>query len=200
MIALRTRFARTPKEPKTMPNAVAVVDVLEQVTHDVHEKAREAFARDLATYRAGCKAMAEHDGKLPEDEAAELLAVCQRLGIDPTRLAADHTAFIRLRNIDARVAEIEARNVARRGPLPGLAANLEEANAEFLRVQPECLRRIAQVEAAVNDARRAHDAVANLRDERTDNEQAEMRQVQDRFPHLFREMTADELRRYLARS
>jgi hypothetical protein len=200
MIALRTRFARTPKEPKNMPKAVAVVDVLEQVTHDVHEKAREAFARDVATYRAGCKAMAEHDGKLPEDEAAELLAVCQRLGIDPTRLAADHTAFIRLRNIDARVAEIEARNVARREPLPGLAAKLEEANAEFLRVQPECLRRIAQVEAAVNEARRAHDAVANLRDERTDNEQAEMRQVQDRFPHLFREMTPDELRRYLARS
>lgn len=183
-----------------MPKAVAVVDVLEQATHDVHEKAKEAFARDLATYRAGCKAMAEHDGKLPEREAAELLAACQRLGIDPSRLAADSAAFIRLRNINARVAEIEARNAARREPLPGLAAKLKEATAEFERVRPECMRRIAEVEKALTAAQRAHDAVANLRDERTENERTEIMQVQDRFPHLFREMSADELRRHLARS
>lgn len=183
-----------------MPKAAAVVDVMEKVTHDVHEKAREAFARDLATYRAGCEAMAEHDGKLPEDQATELLAACQRLGIDPTRLAADYTAFVRLRNINARVAEIEARNVARREPLPALAAKLEEAKAEFVRVRPECMRRIAEAEAALNQAQRAYEAVANLRDERSENEQQEMMAVYSRFPHLFREITPDELRRFLARS
>ena len=183
-----------------MPKAAAVVDVMEKVTHDVHEKAREAFARDLATYRAGCEAMAEHDGKLPEDQATELLAACERLGIDASRLAADATAFIRLRNINARVAEIEARNIARREPLPALAAKLEEATAEYLRVKPECVRRIEQAEKALNAAQRAHDAVANLRDERTDNEQSEMMAVYGRFPHLFQTMTPDELRRFLARS
>lgn len=183
-----------------MPKAAAIVDVMEQVTHDVHEKARESFARDLATYRAGCEAMAEHDGKLPEDDAAELLAACQRLGIDSERLASDYTAFIRLRNIKARVAEIEARNVARREPLPALAKKLEEAKAEFQRVRPECLRRIEQVERALDTAQRAHDAVANLRDEPSERERNEILDVWNRFPHLFREITADKLRRHLARS
>ena len=201
MIAVPARFIRNPEEPAAMSKAAAVVDVMEQVTHDVHERAREAFARDLATYRAGCKAMAEHDGKLPEADAAELLAACERLGIDASRLADDHTAFIRLRNINARVAEIEARNIARREPLPRLAANLEEKRATFQRVNAECTARIKAADAELNAAQRAHDAAANLRDERSDNERAEIIQVQDRFPHLFRrEITPEELRRFLART
>jgi len=183
-----------------MPKSVSVVAVLEQSTTNVHEKAREAFARDLAAYRAGCESMAEHDMQLPEDKADELLEVCGRLGITAERLAADATAFIKLRNINARIAVIEERNAARRAPLPELAAKLAEANAEFLRVRPECLRRIQQVETALNAAQRAHDAVAHLRDERTDREQGEMLEVRNRFPHLFQELTPDELRKYLARS
>ena len=183
-----------------MPKSVSVVAVLEQSTTNVHEKAREAFARDLAAYRAGWQSMAAHDMQLPEDEADELLEVCGRLGITAERLAADATAFIRLRNINARIAVIEERNAARRAPLPELAAKLAEANAEFLRVKPECMRRIEQVETALNTAQRAHDAVANIRDERIDREQGEMLEVRNRFPHLFQELTPDELRRYLARS
>lgn len=181
-----------------MPKSVSVAAVLEQSSTNVHEKARAEYARDLAAYRAGCRAMAENEMQLPEAEAAELLEVCGRLGIDAERLVADATAFLRLRNIDARIAAIEARNVARRAPLPELAAKLEEARAEFLRVKPECVRRIAEVETALNTAQRAHDAVANLRDERADNEQAEVRQVQNKYPHLFHDLAPDELRRFLA--
>jgi len=68
------------------------------------------------------------------------------------------------------------------------------------RVNTECTQRIKAAQAELNAAQRAHDAVANLRDERSDNERVEIMQVQDRFPHLFREMSPDELRRYLARS
>lgn len=186
------------------PKASPVVDVLEHATTattNVREHALAAYTRDLAAYRDGCRAMAENENRLPEADAVELLAVCGRLGIDPERLSADAAAFIRLGIVEKRVAEIEARNAARREPLPRLAAALEKAEADFVRIRPEAMRRIAEAEAAVNAARREYEAVAKLRDERTENEQAELMAVYSRFPHLFRgDMTPDELRRFLARS
>lgn len=181
-----------------MPNAV--VDKLEQATLDVHARAEEAFARDLAAYRAGVQAMAKSGGTLPEAQADELVGVCQRLGIASTRLAADAVVFIKKRNIEIRIDAVQARNEARIKPLPQLHHVMEAATAEFLRVQTECRTRVQAAEAALNKARRAYDAVANQREERFDNERNEITELQNRNPHLFQPMTGDELRRYLGRT
>ena len=181
-----------------MPNAV--VDRLQQATLDVHARAQEAFARDLAAYRAGVQAMAESGGTLPEAQADELVGVCQRLGIASTRLADDAAVFIKRRNIEARIEAVQARNEARIKPLPQLQRAMEEATAEFMRVQTECRTRVEAAESALNEAQRAYDAVAKQRDERCDNERNEIVELQNRNPHLFQPMTGDELRRYLGRT
>lgn len=182
-----------------MPKSVAVVDVMERAAQDVYAKARESFDADLAAYRAGVQAMAESGGTLPADKSDELLAICQRLGIDPARLASDMTAFISLRNINARIEAIQSRNDARREPLPQLQAAMEKASDEFVRVKVECDQKMKAVEATLNEARRRYKAVANQREERTDTQRAEVLELQNRNPHLFQNMTGDELRRFLAR-
>lgn len=182
-----------------MSGAVAVAAVLKTNLQDVHAAAQEAFARDLDAYRAGVRAMADAGGTLPADKADELLGVCQRLGINHERLASDATAFIRLRNINARIDEIQARNAARREPLPELQREMEEAEREFMRVRVECMGKIQAAETAANVARRAYESIANIREERIEREQAETLDVHNQFPHLFQNITPDELRQFLAR-
>jgi hypothetical protein len=177
-----------------------VVERLEQAALDVHAKATQAFANDLAAYRAGVQAMGESGGTLPEAQADELIAVCQRLGIAASRLSSDAAVFITRRNINARIEAVQTRNEARRKPLPQLEQAMQEASAEFLRVKVECDAKMRAVETRAAETRRAYDAVANKADERWDREQAEMLELQNRNPHLFHEMTAEELRRYLSRT
>jgi hypothetical protein len=182
-----------------MPKSVAVVDVVERATQDVFAKACESFDADLAAYRAGVQAMAESGGTLPADKADELLAICQRLGIDASRLASDSTVFIGLRNINARIEAVQARNAARLEPLPQLEQAMQEASDVFVRVKVECDQKMKAAEAKLNEARRQYEKIANQREERTDAERAEVLELQNRNAHLFYSMTADELRRYLAR-
>jgi hypothetical protein len=186
----------TPEEPNAMPRAA----VLETTMQDVHAKVQEAFYRDLAAYRDGVRSMAESGGELPEDRTTELLAVCQRLGISSSRLSADATTFIRLANINARIEAVNERNAARREPLPRLHQAMEEAEAEWLRVRVECTTKMQAAERKATDTRRAFDMVNNQRDERFERERDEILELENRSPHLFREMTADDLRRFLART
>lgn len=180
--------------------ANTVVERLEQAALDVHAKATQAFANDLAAYRAGVQAMAESGGTLPEAQANELIEVCQRLGIAASRLSNDAAVFITRRNINDRIAAVQARNEARRKPLPQLEQAMQEASAEFVRVKGECDQKMRAVEKRATETRRAYDTVANKPDERWDREQGEMLELQNRNPHLFREMTAEDLRRYLSRT
>jgi hypothetical protein len=182
-----------------MPRA-AVADVLEKTMQDVHAKAQEAFVRDLAAYRDGVRAMAESGGELPEDRTTALVEACQRLGISPTRLSDDAATFIRLRNINARIDAVHERNTARREPLPRLHEAMQEAEAQWLRVRVECTTKMQEAERKATETRRAYEAVHNLRDERFEREREEILELENRSPHLFREITADELRRYLART
>jgi hypothetical protein len=55
-------------------------------------------------------------------------------------------------------------------------------------------------ERKATDTRRAFDMVNNQRDERFERERDEILELENRSPHLFREMTADDLRRFLART
>jgi hypothetical protein len=181
-----------------MTKATAVVELLEKTTQSVHEKAVAAFTRDVAAYREAVQAMAESGGTLPEEKADELLEVCQRLGIDATRLSEDATVFIRLRNINARIEAVQARNEARREPLPRLHAAMEEAQAEFSRLRIAYESKVKAADLKATAARRAYESLANQREERADDAYAELREVQSRNPHLFQSMTPDELRRFLA--
>jgi septal ring factor EnvC (AmiA/AmiB activator) len=181
-----------------MPKAVAVVETFAQQMHDVREHAERKFRDDVQTYRAGVQAMAQTGGALPAADADKLLAAAQALGISPDRMADDSALFISISNIQQRIDAIDARNAERREPLARLQSEHAAAKAEWARVKPECDQRLAAAQAAVTKADRALAAVENQRDERADEEHAQIRSIHDRNPHLFGEVSVDGLRRFLA--
>lgn len=181
-----------------MPKTVAVVESFNRSMHDVREHAERQFQQQVQTYRRGVEAMGRTGGTLPPDEVDDLVAAATALGISPNRMADDAAVFISIANIQSRVEAIEARNAERRAPLPRLHATLDAAKEEWARVRVECEQRLAAAQAAVTAAERALAAVTNQRDERADDDLAQIRRLHERNPHLFGALSADELRRFLA--
>lgn len=181
-----------------MVAGVSVVEALEKNTRNVFEQAAESFRKRIAEYREGVRAMAESGGTLPEGQAARLLEVCQALGISPERLAEDTTTIIHERNINARIDEVHARNVAQKEPLPRLSEAYAKAEAEWLRVKTECEQRLKKAEADLNSAMAAFRRVEALRDERTDEDSTKLVQLRGRSPHLYGEITPEQLKRIVS--
>lgn len=181
-----------------MAKAVAVVETFTNAMQDVWQQAEQQFSDNLATYRAGVRAMAESGGTLPPGEANKLLAASQALGVSPERLADDAAVFIHIRSIEARIEAVNTRNAERKQPLPRLQQELEAAKAEWSQVRVECEQRLKAAQDAVTQKERAVSAIVGMRDERAEDEQAQVRTLHDRNPHLFGSITADQLRRMLA--
>lgn len=181
-----------------MVASVSVVAALEKNARNVFEQAAESFRKQLADYREGVRAMAESGGTLPEAQAARLLEVCQALGISSERLSEDTATIIHERNINARIDEVHARNLAKKEPLPRLHEAFQVAEAEWLRVKVECEQRLKKAEADLNSATAAFERVNALRDERTDEDSSKLLQLQSRSPHLYSEITPEQLKRIVS--
>jgi hypothetical protein len=106
--------------------------------------------------------------------------------------------FIHIRSIEARIEAVNTRNAERKQPLPRLQQELEAAKAEWSQVRVECEQRLKAAQDAVTQKERAVSAIVGMRDERAEDEQAQVRTLHDRTPHLFGSITADQLRRMLA--
>lgn len=180
-----------------MKNAVAVVDAYGHAVQDVIARAEAAYEKSTATYRRLVAAMAESGGTLPPDQSDELVAVCQSLGIAPERLADDAMAIANANRLTAEIEQTHQRNAARMAPLPGLQAEHEAAQAEWLRVSEECQERMRAAQADASEKRKAYEKLLNTRPESTERHERDLLHIRDMNPHLFGPVSREKLKHAL---
>jgi len=161
------------------------------------EAARSKYAADLATYRRGIRRAAETGGTLPPDETSLLLAACRSLDIPAARLEEDVVVIHNHSTLTAEAAAIEARNLDRHAPLPGLQAAFEQERAAWLTTKCECDARLQEAESRLNAARKALEEVQRCRMEPTEPTRLQLLQLEDRNRHLFGNVEPEELRRIM---
>lgn len=183
----------------TRAEPVDVAAMMRQADTDVFQEARDRFAARLRAYRQGVARMAEHDGKLPADEAEQLLTVTRDLGIPPDRLSADVITLIRVSRLAAAVDAVMTQAGEQARVVAGLKAEVDVETAAFTKVKSECDHRVRTAQARLTELQRRHAAAAAVRHERTDDKQADMTRLRNQAPHLFRDdIDADTLRRIVA--
>jgi len=183
---------------KPAPAPVDVAAAMRQTDTDVFAEAREQFNARLRAYREGVAAMAANEGRLPPDQAEQLLTVCRDLGIQHERLSADAVVMIRYsRLVDAINAVMEKADERAR-VVAGLQAEADAADAAFVKVKTEHDQRLRAAEAKVNEARRRLSAAAAVRMERVDEQQTDMMRLRQQAPHLWSDIDPDTLRRLVA--
>lgn len=177
------------------PEMVDVAAALHQAAADVLTQARDRHAAILAVYREGVRRMAATGGSLPPDEADKLLAACQTLDIPADAIEFDVARMTQHEAAAAEITAIEARNTQRQEPIPRLQAEFEKASAHWRAEKEECDLRLQAAQAEVTAARRALEKAHAVRMESPDRKQLEMLAVEERCPHLFRSVDAEQLRR-----
>lgn len=184
---------KTDRKPKI--DAVAVAAAMRQEDESVMEAARSKYAADLDTYQRGVRRAAETGGTLPPDETALLLAACRSLDIPAERLADDVQAIQKHTALVAEMAAIEARNVERHAPLPGLQAAFEKEQQSWMTTKGECDKRLKEAETRLIAARRALEQVERARMESSEQVRLNMIRVEDGGRHLFANVEPEQLRR-----
>lgn len=182
----------------TAPAPVDVAAAMRQTDTDVFAEAREQFNARLRAYREGVAAMAANEGRLPPDQAEQLLTVCRDLGIQHERLSADAVVMIRYsRLVDAINAVMEKADQQAR-VVAELQAEVDVETAAFRKVKVEHDTRLRAAEARLNEVQRRHAAAAAVRMERVDGQQTDMMRLRQQAPHLWSDIDPDTLRRLVA--
>jgi hypothetical protein len=185
-------------EETTTPDAVDVAAAMRQADTDVFAEAREQFNARLRAYRQGVAAMAANEGRLPPDQAEQLLTVCRDLGIPPARLDTDVVTMIRhSRLVDAINAVMEKADQQAR-VVAELQAEVDVETAAFRKVKVEHDQRLRAAEARLNEVQRRHAAAAAVRPPRVHDQQSDMLRLRNVSPHLWSDIDADTLRRLVA--
>ena len=68
----------------------------------------------------------------------------------------------------------------------------------FVKVRAECMGKMQAAEARLNELQRDYSKAQAVRDERVDEQQSSMVQLENAAPHLFRDIEPEMLRRLLA--
>jgi hypothetical protein len=168
-----------------MSKTVPVADAYGEHLQNVVAMAAASFDRSLAEYRRLVITMAEHAGELPQEEAAQLIKVCETLGIPPDQLGEDAAVLANASGLERMIAEAQNRNASKRAPLPALEAAWRDAQEQWIKISDECQQRMRAAEADVHAKRRAYEKVLNTRDESTAAMETELMRTRDRRPHLF---------------
>lgn len=180
--------------------SMPIVERFKAQLANVSDRAAEQHSDQLRRYVAGVRRLAEAGCQLPTQEADDLLKLASDLGVSPDRLGYDADLLIHEANLRGRIESTNARNAEQRAPLQGLESAVKAAEADYLAVRREYAVKLQAAEAAVNDARRARDAVVSLRDEPTGHWEKQARRLKDLSPHLYVEnMPEAEFRRVMAR-
>lgn len=180
-----------------MPATVDVVATLAGTIENVALHAEQENARQVETYKRLVTAMAESGGALPKDQADELLALCDALGVSPDRLSQDAATITMANRLQAAIDEIHKANAARLAPLPELEQQFREAHAEWLKVSQECRRKMDAAEKELNQRRQAFDKLQNSRGESTSYQERDLLKVTSANPHLFGTVTREQLLRII---
>lgn len=183
---------------KTKSKPVDVAAAMRQGDTDIIAEARAKFDADLSAYRRGIRRAAESGGALPADEAGVFLQAVRSLGIPEQRLREDIVAIQNHAMLTADIAAIEARNVERHAPLPGLQADFERETAAWLAEKADCDSRLKAAEAKLNAARKALAVVQGMRLESSERKQQELIAVEDRAWHLFKPVDPGQLQRIVS--
>lgn len=182
----------------TRADTVDVAVMMRQADTDVFHEARQQFADRLRAYRQGIARMADNEGKLPADEAEQLLSVTRDLGISPDRLSADVMTLIRHSRLSASVDAVMTQAGEQARVVASLKAELDAETAVFSKIKSECDHRVREADVRLAVVERRHAKAAAVRHERTDDKQAEMMRLRNQSPHLYQEIDAEALRRILA--
>lgn len=181
-----------------MPTDVDVAEVLQIEAADVAARAAQKYASDLAAYREGIRRSAAGGGRLQADEADRLIQASRALGISPERLSIDSTIMLRVTRLESEIESIMERNASRLEPLARLRAELEVAQAAWVKVRVECEQRLKAAEAEYNAKHNAVRQVESQRDERVDQQQAAVTALRNSSPYLFADVSAEQLRRLVS--
>jgi DNA repair exonuclease SbcCD ATPase subunit len=181
-----------------MPEAVDVVAAYAGTIENVALHAEQEEARQVETYRRLVIAMAESGGALPKEQAAELLAVCEALGVSPDRLSQDAATVNKANRLQATIDEIHKANAGRLAPLPELERQYQEAQAEWLKVSSECRRKMDIAQKEVNQRRQAFEKLQNSRGESATYQERDLMKVTSANPHLFGTVTREQLKRIVS--
>ena len=96
--------------------------------------------------------------------------------------------------ITAEITAIEARNVERHAPLPGLQAAFDKERAAWITTKHDCESRLKEAEARLNAARKAVEQVERLRLESTEPAGLKLLRLKERNRHLFGNVEPEQLR------
>jgi hypothetical protein len=183
---------------KPAPAPVDVAAAMRQTDTDVFAEAREQFNARLRAYREGVAAMAANEGRLPPDQAEQLLTVCRDLGIQHERLSADAVVMIRYGRLVDAINVVMAKADQQARVVAGLQAEADAEDVAFVKVKTAADQSVRAAEAKVNEVRRRLSAAAAVRIERVDEQQADMMRLHGQAPHLWNDIDPDALRRIVA--
>jgi hypothetical protein len=178
-----------------MENTIAVADAYGQHLQNVVAMAAASFDRSLAEYRRLVAAMGEHGGALPPEQAAQLIAVCETLGIPPEQLGDDAATVCNVVRLQGMIDEVQKRNIAKREPLPALEADFQAAKDEWLKVSTECQERMRVAQEDLRVKRQAYEKVLMKADESATGFETELIKTRDKRPHLFGPVSREALAR-----
>ncbi len=180
-----------------MLRQVDVVDTYNDAIENVAVRAESHFQTQMAEYRRLVTKMADGAGTLPQDEADELIRICDALGIPPERLSGDATAIATAKGLERDIEAVRIRNAERRAPLPELQQRMAAAQRHYSAVREEWDTKLKAAERESNDARREYEKLLNARMESADHLERRLRDTHEWVPHLFGPITREALKRVL---
>jgi len=180
-----------------MVQQVAVVDAFNDVINDVAARAEASFQKNMAEYRRLVAKMADTGGALPQDEANELIRICEVLGIPPEQLSSDTVAVTSVRDLEKSMADVERRNAERRAPLADLRRKWEESQKRYSEVREQWEKRLKEAERDTIATRREYETLLNARMESTDTLERKLMDAREWRPHLFGPITRESLKQSL---
>ena len=153
---------------------------------DVAERMRARFRTQVARYRELVARGVDTGGVLGEAEVAELVQLCDALNLPSERFQEDCGELLGLRDVEARLAEVQARNATPVADVPALEAELAKASAECAGIRSEAELRTRALEKQMADLRREITKEVRRYREPTDRWEREIMERLEANPVLFR--------------
>lgn len=180
-----------------MVQQVAVVDAFNDVINDVAARAEASFQKNMTEYRRLVAKMADTGGALPQDEADELIRICEVLGIPPEQLSGDAIAIVTTRGLEQEIADVQRRNAERIAPLAELQRKVDEAQKRYREIQEQWEPKLREANEERTAAQRAYESVLNARMESADRLERQLLDAHEWRPHLFGPISRESLKRSL---
>jgi hypothetical protein len=149
------------------------------------EVLRARFRTQVARYRELVAHSVDTGGMLSEGEVAELVELCEALKLPPDRFEQDRGELVGLRQVEVRLAEVNAKNATRVADVPALEAEITRLSAEFGRIRSEAESRCGALEKQMAELRREIRKEERRHREPTDRWEREIMERHEANPVMF---------------